>query len=278
MIGAISNYATSRIQTALNSASAASARDVAALAGASGLSTNDTAATAAGALGLASAMRNAHQATAFAQYGDETLGQFTDILQNLRELAVRAASETFGASDRVVFKNSAVQLASQAAAILNNANFNGVPLFQTSSSSASPSATVKAFQVGADATDIFSLSISAFDLGVLGGGLSDPTGSGDSEAAKSTMDAVDGLMADAARVRSGFGTAQVIMESRVNLINSQSDSLALMWSGIDQDVMMSTTTSLAKNIILTQSSTALLAQANTSAKDVLILLAHSTKG
>ena len=82
----------------------------------------------------------------------------------------------------------------------------------------------------------------------------------------------DDALASVATIRAGLGAAQNRLESAVNNLTSNATNLTDARSRIADADFSSETTNLAKAQILSQASTAMLAQANQSAQGVLKLL------
>ena len=83
---------------------------------------------------------------------------------------------------------------------------------------------------------------------------------------------VDSMLTKVNTVRAGLGAAQSRMQSVVNDLTSNVTNLTDARSRIEDADFSSETAALAKAQILTQASTAMLAQANQSQQGVLKLL------
>jgi len=78
--------------------------------------------------GIAAAVRNANDGISLTQTAEGGLGQISDSLQRIRELAVQSANAGNNASDRQALHNEASQLVAEIDRVANNANFNGIKL------------------------------------------------------------------------------------------------------------------------------------------------------
>lgn len=94
--------------------------------------------------GLDVASRNANDGISLAQTAEGALGEVSNNLQRIRELAVQSRNATNSASDRAALNTEAQQLKSEIDRVAGNTSFNGVKLLDGSF-------TNKAFQVGANA-------------------------------------------------------------------------------------------------------------------------------
>jgi flagellin len=172
------NVAALRATNASNTASAALATSIERLSTGKRInSAKDDAAGLAIASSLTSqikgqnqAIRNANDGIALSQTADGALGEVTNILQRVRELAVQSASGTYAAGDRTNLQAEVTQLTGQLSDIQSKTNFNGVSLLGTTA------ATVK-IQTGSSATDTVSLAVGGLDLsGVTGSDISTAAG------------------------------------------------------------------------------------------------------
>lgn len=96
--------------------------------------------------GLQVAVRNANDGISVSQTAEGSLGEITNILQRLRELAVQAANASNNDTDRSFLDTEAQQLIAETNRIGSQANFNGIKLLDGSF-------TAKNFQVGANASE-----------------------------------------------------------------------------------------------------------------------------
>ena len=96
--------------------------------------------------GLQVAVRNANDGISVAQTAEGSLGEITNILQRLRELAVQSANASNNDTDRSFLDTEAQQLIAETNRIGSQANFNGIKLLDGSFAS-------KNFQVGANASE-----------------------------------------------------------------------------------------------------------------------------
>jgi flagellin len=96
--------------------------------------------------GLQVAVRNANDGISVAQTAEGSLGEITNILQRLRELAVQSANASNNDTDRSFLDTEAQQLIAETNRIGAQANFNGIKLLDGSFTS-------KSFQVGANASE-----------------------------------------------------------------------------------------------------------------------------
>jgi len=103
--------------------------------------------------GLNQATRNANDGISLAQTAEGALGETSNILQRVRELAVQSANASNSSSDRQALQDEVNQLTSELDRIATTTNFNGQKLFDGSFGSVQ-------FQVGANANETISASTS----------------------------------------------------------------------------------------------------------------------
>ena len=248
--------------------------------------------------GMSQAIRNANDGVSLVQTADGALGEVTNMLQRVRELAVQSASGTYSDDDRTNMQTEVSQLTSQIGSVLKNTQFNGVSLFSVGTLPAgtadgtAPAAGVSVtIQAGAGSTssDQIAVSIGKLDLSkmhaaaISSGGAAAAAGnlmvsSSDSAAsngvanAQTTITSVDSLLKSVNSVRAGLGAAQSQLNSAVNNLTNNVTNLTDARSRISDADFSAETTNLAKAQILSQASTAMLAQANQSQQGVLKLL------
>jgi len=112
--------------------------------------------------GLNQASRNANDGISLAQTAEGALGESTNILQRMRELAVQSANDTNSSSDRASLQAEVSQLQSELDRIAQTTEFNGKRLLDGSFSSGS-------FQVGANSGQTISFSIGSAKASSIGG-------------------------------------------------------------------------------------------------------------
>ena len=111
--------------------------------------------------GLNQAGRNANDAISLAQTAEGALSESSSILQRIRELAVQSANSTNSAGDRLVLQSEVSQLISELDRISNTSSFNGIKILDGSY-------TAQTFQVGAEAGQTISLSVTGATTELLG--------------------------------------------------------------------------------------------------------------
>lgn len=249
--------------------------------------------------GMNQGIANANDGISLVQTADGALSEVTANLQRIRELAVQAASGTYGDDDRADMQTEVSQLTDQITGALKNTQFNGIPLFSVGTPSTSttdgvaPAAnsdTSVNIQTGAggSAADRVTIKIASIDLSKTHASASgapavagnfdvsntSPVGSASNGAtnAQTTITSVDAMLKTVGTIQAGIGASESRLNSVVNNLTNNVASLTDANSRIADADFSVESTSLAKAQILTQASTAMLAQANQSAQGVLKLL------
>ncbi len=207
--------------------------------------------------GMGQGIRNANDGISFAQTADGALNEVTAMMQRVRELAVQAKSATYQDTDRGYMDAEVQELNTQINDVLNNVKFNGNNVF---------GATDQSFtiQVGAETTDT---------VDVVSKGIANASFDVTSVAnATATIGDVDTSLAEVSASRAAFGAAQNRLESVINNLNDNVTNLSDARSRIQDTDYSAETTAMAKAQILSQASTAMIAQANQSTQNVLSLL------
>jgi flagellin len=217
--------------------------------------------------GMTQGVRNANDGISLAQTAEGALNEVTNMLQRIRELAVQAGSDTYGATDRDNIQAEVDQLTAQIGQVVTNTEFNGVNLFDGT-------ATTVTVLAGANAADTVDLTLTDLTTLTAGGGAAgsfDVTGA-DGSAARTALADVDADIAAISTNRATLGAGQNRLQSAVNNLTNVSTNLSDARSRIMDTDYSAETTALAKAQILGQASTAMLAQANQSQQNVLSLL------
>ncbi|HFB66966.1 MAG TPA: flagellin, partial [Aeromonadales bacterium] len=111
--------------------------------------------------GLTVAARNANDGISMAQVAEGALGESTNLLQRIRDLAIQSANGSNSVEERTALQSEVTQLQAEINRIANTTRFGGRSILNGSLSNV-------AFQVGAQANETISFSITsarATDLG-----------------------------------------------------------------------------------------------------------------
>ncbi|WP_379551827.1 flagellin [Erythrobacter sp. W53] len=208
-------------------------------------------------------IRNANDGIALAQTAEGALDEVSNMLQRVRELAVQSSSGTYADTDRAFMNAEVTELQDQINDVLTNTEFNGVTLFSTT---AGTDVTV---DIATDATNTVTLTSEAIDGTNISATALDVSSA---TLAGTTIANVDLALDDVSGTRATLGAGQNRLDSAISNLTSTSTNLSDARSRIMDTDYSAETTALAKAQILSQASTAMLAQANQSQQNVLSLL------
>lgn len=204
------------------------------------------------------AQSNANNALAMLQVADSGSQQISDTLQRMRELAIQAANGTYSSTDRGAIQQEFSSLASEVSGIAQSTNYNGVALlagnqgFTFQVGDGSPGPTINA---SASLSSVMSL-----------GNVSTQS------SAQGALASIDSAMGSVSALRSGLGASMNQLSSAAANLGSNIASVAAAESRIRDTEYAQQSTQLTTSQILTQSSNAMLTQANLLPKGVMGLL------
>ena len=244
---------------------------------AAGLAISDT--MTAQIRGMNQGIRNANDGIAMAQTAEGALGEVSNMLQRVRELTVQATSGTYSSSDKANMQAEVSALSTQITSTLANTQFNGNKLFDASAgtvtaATAAPAPVAPAYstfkiQAGANAADSVNVKFNKLTDDTT---ITNATSLDLTTATNTALATVDSALKTVSTYRAGLGAAQNQLQSAVNNLTTNSTNLTAAKSQITDADFSSETTNLAKAQILSQASTAMLAQANQSQQGVMKLL------
>ena len=222
--------------------------------------------------GMTQGIRNANDGISYAQTAEGALDEVTNMLQRMRELTVQARNGTNNTDSLSSIKAELDQLSTQITDTLTNSEFNGKKLFTGTAgtddimiqagANSTDKITIVANGLSADSaiTDVVGAAAAAIDV-TAAGGISD-----------ADMDLYDVALSKVASTRADLGAVQNRLQSAVNNLTNNVANLTDAKSRITDADFSSESTEMAKQQILSQASTAMLAQANQSAQNVLSLI------
>ena len=224
--------------------------------------------------GLNQASKNITNAVSFIQTTEGYLGETTDILQRVRELAVQSANGIYSDEDRMQIQVEVSQLVAEVDRIASVAQFNGMNMLTGRFALEGPN--VMQFQVGANMdqnTRVYIGTMTATALGLKGAqGSDEQIAISDPEQANMVLGTVDEALKVVNKQRADLGAYQNRFEMAAKGVNVAAENTQASESRIRDTDMASEMVEFTKNSILTQAGTAMLAQANSQSQTVLALL------
>ena len=216
--------------------------------------------------GMNQGVRNSNDGISLAQTAEGALNEVSNMLQRVRELAAQSASGTYqDSTDRAYMQTEVDELTQQIGQIIDNTKFNGVQLFDGSQ------ATVTV-QTGANGSDTVDLTMADLTTLAANGGAAGSYDVSTATAANTLLGTVDTELDSISSARATLGAGMNRLESVVNNLNDNITNLSDARSRIQDTDYSTETTQMAKAQILSQASTAMIAQANQSQQNVLSLL------
>ncbi|MAF63446.1 MULTISPECIES: flagellin [Pseudomonadota] len=211
--------------------------------------------------GLGQAVRNANDGISLTQTAEGGMNEITNMLQRMRELAVQSASGTLSNSDRTNLQAEVAALILQVDDVANKTNFNGVSLL----TAVGPIA----IQTGIDSGDVVNITLAnVTTTGLAVGAIDISTVAG----AGTALTALDTALNNITTAQANLGASQNRLQATVSSLINRSTNLSEARSRIQDANFSDESTNLAKAQILSQASTAMLAQANQSQQGVLSLI------
>ena len=207
---------------------------------------------------LNAAQRNTMDGVSMIQTAEGATSEMNGNLSRMRELAVQAANGTLSDSDRALIMDEYNALRDEIDRTSSSAEFNGQKLLDGSAD--------VTLQVGARSGDeqTTNFKIDALNTSTLGDGtttLAD-TAVTSQEGALSALSALDGAMNQISSVRGELGAKQNTLTSTMTNLAVERENIAAANSRIADVDVAQETADLAKNQILTQAGTSVMAQAN----------------
>ncbi|AGT44680.1 flagellar filament core protein [Treponema pedis str. T A4] len=227
--------------------------------------------------GLNQAGQNIQNGVSFIQATEGYLGETTDIVQRLRELAIQAANGIYSAEDRMQIQVEVSQLVDEVDRIASHAQFNGMNIL-TGRFALDSATGPMALHVGANMDQretIYIGTMTATALGIIGaqqGGEDAMISMSSVDGANMALGALDNALKQINKQRADLGAYQNRFEMAYNGIAIASENMQAAESRIRDADMAKEIVDYTKNQILIQSGTAMLAQANTQPQSVIRLL------
>jgi flagellin len=228
--------------------------------------------------GLNRASANAADGISFIQTSEGYLQETEDIIQRVRELAVQSANGIYTAEDRMQIQVEVSQLIDEVDRIASHAQFNGLNMltgrFARSTGENSVTGSMW-FHIGANIDQreqVFIGTMTAKGLGVRDTGDESIISLETADSANRAIGTLDTAIQIINKQRADLGAYQNRLEHAIRGIDSGAENLQASESRIRDTNMANQMVKYVTDQILSQSGTAMLAQANQRASSVLQLL------
>jgi flagellin len=225
--------------------------------------------------GLNQAERNIQNGISFIQTSEGYLQETQDILHRVRELSVQSANGIYSQEDRMQIQVEISQLVDEVNRIASHAQFNGMNILSGKFARDGELGGIS-FHVGANMDQnemVYVGTMTAQALGLVKEqGTNEPITIETPEEANMAIGIVDNALQVVSKQRADLGAYQNRFEMASQGVAIAAENLQAAESRIRDVDMASEMVEYVKNQILSQSTTAMLAQANTKSQSVLSLL------
>ena len=214
--------------------------------------------------GLNQAVRNANDAISLAQTAEGALGEVTNSLQRIRQLAVQSQNGINSSADRTALQAEVSALKQEISRIGTDTQFAGVDLLTGSFSAA--------FLIGANGGQTISVNLSRTGgFGASGLSLANTSVATVAEAS-AALTAIDSAISSIGGTRADLGALQNRFQSTIRNLSNISENLSGARSRIRDTDFAVETAELTRNQIVQQASLSVLSQANQRPQSALSLL------
>ena len=211
--------------------------------------------------GLNMAVRNINDGVNMMQTAEGAMIEQSNMLQRMRELAVQSSNGTVSDTQRTYLNTEFQALTSQIGNIASQTTWNGTNLMNAT--------TTFAFQAGASSGQTISVVVTGMTTSSLGISSASISSSSFAMTAIATLDtALNSINSQRATIGAGINQMTYAGDNMSNIAANVTASRSTI---MDTDYATAST-NLAKNQIIQQAATAMLAQANQQPQSVLSLL------
>jgi flagellin len=220
--------------------------------------------------GLNAAVRNANDAISMLQTADGAMEEQSVMLQRMRELGVLAQNDTYSSAQRTAMEDEFTALRDEIDRIGSDTQWNNFNLLDATGGNLGGASTFS-FQVGANSSQTIEVTITdQSTTGALSAIASSSVASAASAATAVTS--LDTAIAALAANRSVIGAAVNRLTHAADNATNISQNVSASRSRVTDTDYAAATSELARNQIIQQAATAILAQANQQPQTVLSLL------
>lgn len=223
--------------------------------------------------GLNQASKNISDGSSMLNVATGYLQETTDILQRIRELAVQSSNGIYSDEQRGMIQIEVSQLVSEIDRVASSASFNGMQLLTGRFAAGSDNI---ALHIGANSDERISFNLEAATAESFGlrnsQGESNSISVLDKESANAAISTLDEALLKVSKQQALIGANQNRMETAKQGIDIAVENMASANSRIEDADMAEKFVEYSRNQILSNSSLAILSQANSNSQNVLALL------
>ena len=217
--------------------------------------------------GFKQATKNAADSQALLATAEGAMGEITNILQRMRELAVQSASGTMSTADRTALQSEVEALETEIDRIKDDTTWAGKSLLNASENTDGSFV----FHVGPDASDTTRHTIPTFVQTGTAIGLASTETVSTQAKARAYITAIDQALSNVSVEREQAGAVMNRLDFTMANLSNMATNLALAKGRIEDADFAAESANLARTQVLQQASMAMLAQANASKQQILAL-------
>ena len=208
------------------------------------------------------AKRNANDGISMLQVAEGAMNEISNILTRMRELSVQASNDTLISRDRSFLNSEFTALQTEIDRISEVTEFNGTFLINGTIST-----TGVDFQIGIEATTNDRLTVTLADCDTSSIGSSGSRTLSDASinvktSARNALDVIDAAINDIAQQRSNIGAHQNRLNSTIINLSNSAENITASNSRIRDVDVANESAEMARNQILVQAGSSMMAQAN----------------
>jgi flagellin len=220
--------------------------------------------------GLNAAVRNANDGINMMQTADGALSGVTDMLQRMRELSVLGGTDTYSSAQKTAMNDEYQALLNQVNLVATTTQWNKMGLL-TGSGGEVGGSTRFSFQIGANAGQTVSVTIVDQSTTTALQSIAGTVVTSGAYAA-AAVSAIDGALSNINTNRSALGAAINRLGHAIDNLTNVAQNTTDARSRVTDTDYSKATSDLARQQIIQQAGTAMLAQANQQPSTVLALL------
>ncbi len=222
--------------------------------------------------GLDMGSRNAQDGNALINIAEGALIEVEAMLQRMRELSIQSANDTLTSTERNYIQIEFDELRTEIDRVVDGTQYNSMKLLNGTS----PFATGGIIHIGpndnSDGADVITITIGNIDTDSMGISTAQAVYVTTQSDATNAISSLDSAIDDVNSLRADLGAKTNRIEHSLNNQKNQEQNMAAAESVIRDTDFAEATTEMTRNQIISQSSMAMLSQANQVPQNVLSLL------
>jgi flagellin len=222
--------------------------------------------------GLAMGDRNAQDGVSLVNIAEGALTELESMVQRMRELSIQAANDTLTSLERGYIEVEFDNLRQEIDRIVSCTQFNGEKLLDGSAPWGTTGGVLHIGPNNVSVSDQVLITISGVNTNMLGISVSQNLWVTTQTDATNAIDRLDTALHSVNTLRAGLGAITNRLEHAITNQENQEQNMQAAESVIRDADFAAETTEFSRNQIITQSSTAMLAQANSLPQSILNLL------